>query len=175
MAIGEGVTAGDPALYAEAESAVRGLGGRSVATAESLTGGYVCGALAAVPGVSEILRGGVVAYQARMKIDVLGVPADLIAAGGTVQPAVAEAMARGVSEISGAELAVATTGVAGPGPAEGHPAGTAFVAVYERSSGMVEVRALTLDGTRQEVRQGCARHALELLARVAEQTSSDAR
>lgn len=157
-------------LSRSAEHAVAALGDRTVAVAESLTGGYVCGALASVPGVSKILRGGVVAYTAEVKIALLGVSGELIDSGGTVQAEVARQMAYGVVERLGSQFGIATTGVAGPGPSEDHPAGTCFVAVVDGDSGACEIVELLLEGDREQVRIGCAEKALEIAARVAEQT-----
>ncbi|SNU00640.1 nicotinamide-nucleotide amidase [Ruaniaceae bacterium KH17] len=146
------------------------LDGRTVAVAESLTAGYVSGALATVPGVSAILRGGVVAYSPEIKISLLGVDPDLIAAGGTVQPEVAQQMARGVAERLGAQFGIGTTGVAGPGSAEGHAAGECFVAAVDLENGVGVVEHLLLEGDRDEVRRACSEAALEICARLAEQT-----
>lgn len=103
--------------------------GRTVAVAESLTGGGVLDALVGVPGASACVRGGVVAYATDLKAALLGVPAELLAAGGPVQPEVALAMARGVRERLDADYGLATTGVAGPDPQDGHPPGEWYVAV----------------------------------------------
>jgi nicotinamide-nucleotide amidase len=103
--------------------------GQTVAVAESLTGGGVTDALVSVPGASGCLRGGVVAYAADLKVELLDVPAELVAQHGTVHPDVARAMAEGVRRRLRADYGVSTTGVAGPGAQEGHPAGTFHVAV----------------------------------------------
>lgn len=140
-----------------------------MACAESLTGGLLCSALVDVPGASDVLRGGVVAYAAEVKASVLGVPADVLAAHGTVHEATASAMARGAARLTGTPYAVATTGVAGPGPSEGHPAGTVFVAVRapgDEPDGVVHVRGLLLDGDRGAVRAGAVTAALSLLLEV---------
>ena len=100
-----------------------------MATAESLTGGLVCAALTDVPGASAVVRGAVVAYATELKAQVLGVDPDLLATGGAVQAEVARQMATGVCRVLGADVGVATTGVAGPDPQDGHPVGTVFVAV----------------------------------------------
>jgi nicotinamide-nucleotide amidase len=134
----------------------------TVATAESLTGGLVCSTLVTVPGASDVVRGGVVAYTAEVKIDLLGVPEDLVRRVGTVDPAVARAMAEGARERLGATYAVATTGVAGPDPSEGKPVGTVHVAVAG-SDGVVD-RAYVFDGDRATIRQRACQAALELLA-----------
>ncbi len=103
--------------------------GQTVAVAESLTGGLVAAALTSVPGASVVVRGGVVAYATELKAALLDVPAELLARHGAVHPDVAAAMAIGVRRRLGATYGAATTGVAGPGPAEGKPQGTVFVAV----------------------------------------------
>ncbi|KGM08704.1 competence protein, partial [Cellulomonas bogoriensis 69B4 = DSM 16987] len=110
---------------------VAGLRARGwhLAVAESLTGGSVCDAVVQVPGASQVLRGGVVAYATDVKATVLGVDVAVLAAHGPVHPEVAVQMAQGVRSLLGADVGAATTGVAGPGPAGGVPAGTVLVAV----------------------------------------------
>lgn len=135
--------------------------GATVATAESLTGGLVCAALVDVPGASDVVRGSVVAYAAEVKIGLLGVDADLVAAHGTVHAQVAEQMAAGVRTACGASHGVSTTGVAGPGPSEGQPAGTVYVAVAG-PEGTVS-RRFDLRGDRAQVRAGAVGAALSLL------------
>lgn len=103
--------------------------GQTLAVAESLTGGLVTAALTSVPGSSAVFLGGIVAYATSLKAQLLGVPEALLAAHGPVHPDVAAAMANGVRVRLGATYGLATTGVAGPGPADGRPAGTVFVAV----------------------------------------------
>lgn len=132
-----------------------------MATAESLTGGLVCAALVDVPGASDVVRGAVVAYAAEVKIGLLGVDAELVAAHGTVHPQVAEQMAAGVRAACGATHGVSTTGVAGPGPSEGQPAGTVYVAVAG-PRGTVSSR-VDLSGDRAQVRASAVGAALSLL------------
>lgn len=104
--------------------------GLTIATAESCTGGAVAAALATIPGASDYLRGGVIAYHAEVKERLLGVPAALIADEGVVSDACALAMARGARAACGADIGVATTGIAGPGGAEpGKPVGLVHLAV----------------------------------------------
>lgn len=104
--------------------------GLTIVTAESCTGGAVAAALAAVPGASDYLRGGVIAYSVAVKAALLGVPRAIIDGEGVVSEACALAMARGALAACGGDLAVATTGIAGPGGAEpGKPVGTVFIAV----------------------------------------------
>ncbi len=138
--------------------------GRTVAVAESLTGGLVSGALTTIAGASVVLRGGVVAYATDLKAALLGVPADLLARQGPVDPDVAAAMAAGVRRVLGATYGIATTGVAGPGPADGKPAGTVFIAVSGPTGGAGQ--GLDLRGDRQRVRQETVRQALSLLVKV---------
>jgi nicotinamide-nucleotide amidase len=139
--------------------------GATVAVAESLTGGLVAGTLAGVPGISAVLRGGVVAYATDLKTSLVGVDRALLAAGGAVQAEVALAMAEGVAARLSADIGVATTGVAGPDPQDGHPAGTVFVAVHGPRVSRVEGRAgpTALPGHRAEVRWASVVLALELL------------
>jgi nicotinamide-nucleotide amidase len=146
------------------ERVVAGLraGGATLAVAESLTGGALTATLVGVPGVSEVLRGGVVAYASDVKRDLLGVDPDLLATEGAVHPEVARQMARGAAQRLGATHAVATTGVAGPGPADGRPAGTVHLAVL--AAGLVRVRSLRLAGGRPALRAASVDAALALLA-----------
>ncbi|MFD1504163.1 nicotinamide-nucleotide amidohydrolase family protein [Georgenia yuyongxinii] len=136
----------------------------SLAVAESLTGGQLSATLVTVPGVSAVLRGAVVAYATDLKADLLGVDRELLTASGPVHPDVARQMARGVARRLGADHAVATTGVAGPGAADGQPAGTVFVAAC--GPGTERVRGLRLSGTRADVRDAATAAALALLAGV---------
>jgi nicotinamide-nucleotide amidase len=135
--------------------------GETLAVAESLTGGLLSATIVEIAGVSAVFRGGLVAYATELKASLGGVPADLLAERGPVDPDVATAMARGVRERCGATWGVATTGVAGPEPQDGEPVGTVYVAVAgpERA----DVRHLRLDGNRQAVRDGTVAAALELL------------
>jgi nicotinamide-nucleotide amidase len=135
-------------------------GGDTIAVAESLTGGLVTAALASVPGASAVLRGGVVAYATDLKSTLLGVPADLLERRGAVDPDVAAGMAKGVARRLVATVGIATTGVAGPDPADGQPVGTVFIAVWVR--GRTASRALTLTGDRQAIRSATVGPALTL-------------
>ena len=137
---------------------------RTIATAESLTGGMVCAALTSVPGASAVVRGSVVAYATDLKAQVLGVDQDLLAAGGAVQAEVARQMATGVCRVLGSDIGVATTGVAGPDPQDGRAVGTVFVAVAAGSA--VTVRELALRGDRASIREETVAAALALVAGV---------
>ncbi|MEP7025543.1 MAG: CinA family protein [Actinomycetota bacterium] len=135
--------------------------GQTVAVAESLTGGLVAAALTAVPGASAAFRGGVVAYATQLKAELLGVPQDLLARRGAVDPDVAAAMAGGVRSRLGATAGAATTGVAGPDPADGQPVGTVFIAACAGPG--TAVRRLALSGSRDEIRGATVRECLRLL------------
>ena len=137
--------------------------GWTVAAAESLTAGLVAAAIADVPGASAHLRGGVVAYATDVKAELLGVPADLLAHRGPVDAQVALAMADGVRRSLRADVGLATTGVAGPGPADGLPAGTVHVAVVTPQ--MRETRSLTLGGGRADVRRAAVVAVIDLAVR----------
>lgn len=145
----------------------------TVATGESLTGGLVCAALVDVPGASDVVRGAIVAYQPELKTSLLGVPAALIADRGTVDPDVAVALARGARSQCAATYGLSTTGVAGPGPSEGKPAGTVYVAVVG-PDGEAHVEALALDGDREAVRRGAVAAALSALAGRLRREETDA-
>ncbi|MBR5471373.1 MAG: competence/damage-inducible protein A [Oscillibacter sp.] len=102
--------------------------GWTMATAESCTGGRIAERLTALAGVSSVYRGGVVSYWTDVKRDVLGVPQELLAAHGAVSEECARAMAEGACRITGAEVAVSVTGVAGPDPDErGTPVGIVYI------------------------------------------------
>jgi nicotinamide-nucleotide amidase len=138
--------------------------GLSIAVAESLTGGLLGAALTAVPGASAVFRGGIIAYATELKAALLGVPADLLARHGAVHPEVAAAMAAGARARLGASVGLATTGVAGPDPAEGKPPGTVHIAasVGGRAAG----RALALSGDRESIRRDTVDQCLRLLWKV---------
>jgi nicotinamide-nucleotide amidase len=134
---------------------------QTVAAAESLTGGLVAAALTDVPGASDAFRGGVVAYATELKAEVLGVDVTMLKRHGPVYAPVASAMAEGVRQRLGATIGVATTGVAGPGPQDGHPAGTVHIAVS--LAGDTVVRTMALAGDRDEVRRLTVERVLGLL------------
>ncbi|MGK5639808.1 CinA family protein [Streptomyces sp. URMC 126] len=148
----------------EAERALAALvaRGRTVAVAESLTGGLTAAALTAVPGASRVVRGGVTAYATEVKREVLGVDGGLLAERGAVDPDVALGMARGVRTLLAADWGLATTGVAGPDPQDGRPVGTVFVAAAG-PDGTCAVRELALDGGREAIRTETVRAVLGLL------------
>jgi nicotinamide-nucleotide amidase len=140
--------------------------GWTLATAESLTGGLLSATIVDVPGASRVLRGAVVAYATDVKRSVLGVDGHLLATHGAVHPDVARQMAERVREVLGADVGVATTGVAGPDPQDGQPPGTVFVAAS--GPGGTHVRRLHLDGGRADVRAGTVAAAVEIARAVAD-------
>lgn len=107
------------------ELAARGL---SIATAESLTGGALVARLVDIPGASRVVRGGVCTYATDTKASVLSVSRERLELTGPVDAEVAKQMASGARALFGADIALSTTGVAGPGSADGHEAGTVHVA-----------------------------------------------
>lgn len=141
--------------------------GWRAATAESCTGGLVAGAITDVAGSSDWFERGFVAYSNDAKRELLGVPAALIDEHGAVSEQIARAMAEGALARSAADVAVAITGIAGPGGATpGKPVGMVCLAFARRGHA---AHALTRHyaGTRAEVRAAAVREALEGLARIA--------
>ena len=136
--------------------------GRTLAVAESLTGGMLAAAIVEVPGASSAFRGGIVAYATELKSALLEVDPALLAARGPVDPDVASQMAAGVRARMGADVGVSTTGVAGPDPQDGRAPGTVYVAV-DVAGGPSRVLALVLPGDRGDVRAATVRTALDLL------------
>jgi PncC family amidohydrolase len=136
----------------------------TVATAESLTGGLLGVLLTAVPGASAGYVGGVISYATRLKETLAGVDAGVLATSGPVAGRTAAEMAAGVARRCVADWGVATTGVAGPEPQDGHPVGEVYVAVAHPASDRVEVRGLRLTGDRPAIREVAAAQALDLLA-----------
>lgn len=140
--------------------------GRTVATAESLTGGRLGMLLTETPGSSATYVGGVVAYATGLKVSLLGVPESVVERHGVVSAECAVAMARGVLGLTGAAYALGTTGVAGPDTQEGKPAGTVFVGIAG-PDGATAV-ALDLVGSRYEIRDRTCAEALSALRAILE-------
>jgi len=142
--------------------------GRKVVLAESCTGGLVCAAITEIPGSSEVLERGFVTYSNEAKIESLGVSAELIDTFGAVSVAVAWGMARGALKHSDADVAVAITGIAGPGGgSESKPVGTVVFACALRGQNENDISAEQKNFdpslSRSEIRQEAAMVALELL------------
>lgn len=134
----------------------------TLATVESLTGGLLAASVVEIAGVSGVYQGGLVVYATELKAQLAGVPEDLLAERGPVDPDVALALAEGGRRRCGADWGLATTGVAGPEPQDGKPVGLVYVAVAGPDG--AEVRELNLDGGRDHVRSAAVIEALRLLA-----------
>lgn len=142
------------------------LAGRTIATAESCTAGMIAARLTDRPGSSAYVAGGVVSYSNEAKVELLGVDAGLIEAHGAVSEPVAEAMAAGALRRFGADTAVATTGIAGPGGGSAEkPVGTVCFSVT-LANGTTLTRTLVLPGNRSDVRERSTTVAMHLLRRV---------
>ena len=139
---------------------------RTLATAESCTGGLMAGRLTDRPGSSAYVLGGVVAYSNEAKVSLAGVPADLIERCGAVSGEVAVALAEGAAERFGADLGIGITGVAGPGGGTADkPVGTVCLCVAPRAGARLE-RTILLPGDRASIRERSTTVALHLLRRV---------
>lgn len=134
----------------------------TVATAESLTAGMLSSVIAAVPGASAVLQGGIVAYNNTVKHRLLGVSADTLAARGAVDSDTAKQMATGVRDRLDADIGIATTGVAGPEPSEGKAVGIVFIALSTVDDTVAKL--LRFDGTRQHIREATVAASLQLVA-----------
>jgi nicotinamide-nucleotide amidase len=143
------------------ESVVLGMlrdKGLSLGVAESLTGGLMGARFTSVPGASDVFRGGIVCYASDVKFSLLGVPE-----GPVVSADAAKAMAEGARRALGADVALATTGVAGPAEQEGQPVGTVFLGLA--MDGVNEAQQVQLPGDRQRIRQYAVISAVNLLRR----------
>lgn len=150
--------------YAEAVIKAAASRGVKIATAESCTCGVLVALLAGTPGAGEVMLGGFVCYDRSFKTTVLRVPGDVIRSQTAVSERVAEAMAQGALDLSGAELSVAITGVAGPDEDEdGNPVGLAYLAVVG-SNGQRRILKLELPPADPEViKNGIVLEALKLM------------
>lgn len=149
------------------EVVVRQLAGRGmkISTAESCTGGLVAHRLTNVPGASEVFTHGFVTYSNAAKVDLLGVSEREIERHGAVSEPVARAMAEGALKASGADVAVAVTGIAGPGGgSEEKPVGTAWLAVAQRG-GVTEAVKLFHPRNRKDFKLAVSQAALEAVRR----------
>jgi nicotinamide-nucleotide amidase len=136
---------------------------KTLALAESCTGGLLANRITNVPGASLVLLGGFVTYSNDSKISCAGVPHDLLAAHGAVSKPVAEAMAEGAAEKTGADFGIGITGIAGPtGGTPDKPAGTVFIAVSERGA-ETECRKEFFPSDRETFKQLASQAALDML------------
>ncbi len=140
------------------------VGGYTLATAESCTGGLIAERLTEVPGSSTYFKEGIVAYSNDAKVRLLGVPSDFIAEYGAVSAPVAEAMAEGARLRAETDFAISVTGIAGPtGGSEEKPVGLVYIALSDDAH--TEHRKLMIPGDRQLIRWRSSQAALDLLRR----------
>jgi nicotinamide-nucleotide amidase len=145
--------------------------GLAIATAESCTGGLVAAALTAIAGSSDVFERGFVTYSNAAKMDLLGVPEALLATVGAVSEEVAVAMAKGALERAPVQIAVAVTGIAGPGGGSpSKPVGLVHLAIARAGEQIRQERCL-FAGDRDTIRTAAAAFALRLLARGAADAS----
>lgn len=138
---------------------------KTLATAESCTGGYIAKRMTDLPGSSAVFVGGVVAYTVPVKEQLLGVPAGLIERCGVVSVEVAAAMAEGVRARLGSSFGIGVTGLAGPdGDSSNRPVGLVYVALSNGDN--TWVRAIQQTGERERVRYIAGHHAFDMLRRV---------
>lgn len=139
----------------------------SVAVAESCTGGLVMAKIVAIPGAGDWFHGGVVAYEAEVKFELLAVErGPVVTADAAIQ------MATGVRRLLGADLGLATTGVAGPDTEEGQPVGTVFLGLDVEGEG-TEAVEFHFDGSPDQVREEAAGEALEMILTRADRPPSE--
>lgn len=139
-----------------------------LATAESCTGGLIAACITAIPGSSAVLERGFVTYSNKAKIEEIGVPEPLIADKGAVSEEIAAAMAKGARAAAGTDIAVAVTGIAGPGGgSEEKPVGLVYIGLATRTGN--DVRRYLFKGDRTSVREQAALKALSWLYAAAKE------
>jgi nicotinamide-nucleotide amidase len=140
--------------------------GLRIATAESCTGGLIAALLTEIPGSSDVLERGFVTYSNSAKTEMLGVPEDLLVRDGAVSETVARRMAEGAVQYSPAQVAVAVTGIAGPGGGTPQkPVGLVHIAAARDGLGTLHERHLFGDRGRTAIRMASVEAALRLLLR----------
>lgn len=141
---------------------LRRLEGKTLATAESCTGGGIGAALTAIPGSSAVYKGGIISYTNEVKHNLLGVDYALLDIYGAVSAPVAQAMASGARKAIGADIAVSVTGLAGPGGDDyGNPVGRVYIGYSDATATLS--REFTFSGDREAVRTQAAEEALKLI------------
>lgn len=141
---------------------LQALAGKTLVTAESLTGGGIGAALTSISGSSEVYKGGVISYTNWVKHNVLGVREEDLTRYGAVSQPVARQMAEGVRSLLKADVAVSVTGLAGPGGDDyGNPVGTVFIGYADETNSAV--RECHFPGNREEVRKKTTEAALGLV------------
>jgi PncC family amidohydrolase len=138
------------------------LTGKTLVTAESLTGGGIGAAITAVPGSSAIYKGGIISYTNEVKHNILGVKSETLSEFGAVSAQTAAEMAAGARKCLNADIAVSVTGLAGPGADEfGNPVGTVFIGYCDESKAIT--KAFHFTGDRESVRSQTIIAALQLV------------
>lgn len=138
------------------------LAGKTLATAESCTGGMIGQLITAIPGSSAVYKGGIISYTNEIKETLLGVDKILLEREGAVSLGVAKAMAEGARRVLGADVAVSVTGLAGPGGDDrGNPVGTVYIGYADENG--AEAISCFFEGNRDAVRAQAAEAALELI------------
>ena len=141
---------------------LKALEGKTLATAESLTGGGIGAAITAVSGASAVFAGGVISYTDEVKNRILGVPMEILQTCGAVSEPTARAMAEGVRQLLHTDAAVSVTGLAGPGGDDfGNPVGTVFIGYADDKTTLAEHHVFS--GTREAVREQTIVAALKLI------------
>ena len=145
-----------------ASDVLASLKGRTLVTAESITGGGIGAILTSVPGASAVYKGGIISYCDDVKASALGVDPEMLRSIGAVSAPVAECMARGVRTALQADVAVSVTGLAGPdGDSYGNSVGTVFIGYADGTRSLA--REHHFSGNRQEIRESTIRAALALI------------
>ena len=141
---------------------IKRLADKTLATAESCTGGGIGAALTAVPGSSTVYKGGIISYTNEVKEKLLGVPAEMLAQYGAVSQPVAQAMAEGARKQLQSDIAVSVTGLAGPGGDEyGNPVGTVFIGYADANKSYA--KEFHFSGDREAVRNQGICAALQII------------
>ncbi len=146
----------------KSEALLKALEGRTLATAESCTGGGIGACLTAIPGSSSVYKGGVISYCNELKYRILGVSSELLEEFGAVSAPVAEAMSVGARKLCETDVAVSVTGLAGPSGDEfGNPVGTVFIGYADENR--VLSRHFVFSGDREAVRNQAILAALDMV------------
>lgn len=145
-----------------ASEVIKSLAGKTLATAESCTGGMIGQLLTSISGASLVYKGGVISYTNEVKQNVLGVSTETLTTHGAVSAKTAEEMAAGACRVMNADMAVSVTGLAGPGGDEfGNPVGTVFIGFACKDKS--EVKEYHFSGDREAVRRQAAEAAIKLI------------
>jgi len=140
--------------------------GSTLALAESCTGGLIAKRLTDIPGSSRYFRMGVVTYSNESKQKILGVPAEVLDQYGAVSPETARYMVEGIHKLTGSDVAISVTGIAGPsGGSEQKPVGLVYVGLIV-GQGQPQIEELRLTGTRETIRYRTSQHALDMVRRA---------